>query len=211
MLINLNEDILRQIIREAVKDNVTYKWANMDIDYPAKGRTAKKISKDEFEEHLKDFYEKYCRDDDYWRGKYDRNKRLKPSTFINGALKYNKKIPKKLRDDLNEIEHDEENMEAIGDIQITNGIPYIQGCVGGDWESAIFFVLYWDGKDIRGYIPTKGNSFDRFRKIALGNDDEKDIEFLERVRCKPSDGTHSVNYNKEECLKDFKHRIGVLK
>lgn len=74
-----------------------------------------------------------------------------------------------------------------------------------------FFVLYWDGKDIRGYIPTKGNSFDRFRKIALGNDDEKDIEFLERVRCKPSDGTHSVNYNKEECLKDFKHRIGVLK
>ena len=114
MLINLNEDILRQIIREAVKENVTYKWANMDIDYPAKGRTAKKISKDEFEEHLKDFYEKYCRDDDYWRGKYDRNKRLKPGTFINGALKYNKKIPKKLRDDLNEIEHDEENMEAIG-------------------------------------------------------------------------------------------------
>ena len=134
MLINLNEDILRQIIREAVKENVTYKWANMDIDYPAKGRTAKKISKDEFEEHLKDFYEKYCRDDDYWRGKYDRNKRLKPGTFINGALKYNRKIPKKLRDDLNEIEHDEENMEAIGDIQITNGIPYIQGCVGGDWE-----------------------------------------------------------------------------
>lgn len=37
MLINLNEDILRQIIREAVKENVTYKWANMDIDYPTKG------------------------------------------------------------------------------------------------------------------------------------------------------------------------------
>ena len=121
----------------------------MDIDYPAKGRTAKKISKDEFEEHLKDFYEKYCRDDDYWRGKYDRNKRLKPGTFINGALKYNKKIPKKLRDDLNEIEHDEKNMEAIGDIQITNGIPYIQGCVGGDWESAIF--LYYIGM-VRIYV-----------------------------------------------------------
>ena len=30
MLINLNEDALRQIIREAVKENVTYKWANYD-------------------------------------------------------------------------------------------------------------------------------------------------------------------------------------
>ena len=36
MLINLNEDILIQIIREAVKENVTYQWADMDMDYPAK-------------------------------------------------------------------------------------------------------------------------------------------------------------------------------
>ena len=48
MLINLNEDALRHIIREAVKENVTYKWANMDIDYPTKGRTEKKISKYEY-------------------------------------------------------------------------------------------------------------------------------------------------------------------
>lgn len=42
MLINLNENIIRQIIRETIKDNITYKWPNMDIDYPSKGRTAKK-------------------------------------------------------------------------------------------------------------------------------------------------------------------------
>lgn len=211
MLINLNEDSLRRIIREAVSKTITYKWPNMDVDYPSKGRTAPKISMEEFEQHLREFFIKYARDDNYWKEKFQNGNKLRPSAFINGALKYNKKVPKKLRDDLNEIEHDEENMDSIGDIQMANGIPYIQGCVGGDWESAIFFVLYWDGKQLRGYIPTKGNSFDRFRKIALGNDDAEDIKFLEKVKCKPSGGIHSVNYNKEECLKDFKHRIGILR
>lgn len=70
-----------------------------------------------------------------------------------------------------------------------------------------FFVIYWDGTQLRGYIPTKGNSFDRFRKIALGNDDNADRKFLERVKCNAN--PHSVNYNKEECIKDFKHRIGL--
>lgn len=209
MLINLNENIIRQIIRETIKDNITYKWSNMDIDYPSKGRMAKKISKEEFEGHLKDFFIKYARKDNYWRDKFLNGNKFNPSAFINGALKYNKGIPKKLRDDLNEIEHDDENMDSIGDVQIANGIPYLQGCVGGDWESAIFFVIYWDGTQLRGYIPTKGNSFDRFRKIALGNDDNADRKFLERVKCNAN--PHSVNYNKEECIKDFKHRIGLLK
>ncbi len=74
-----------------------------------------------------------------------------------------------------------------------------------------FFIIYWDGKEFRGYIPTKGNSFDRFRKIALGNDDDEDIKFLKKVKYYKPDRYMDVYYNKEECLKDFKHRIGVLK
>lgn len=210
MIITLNEGTLRKIIREAIKEKLTmYKYPNMEVSYPSKGRTAKKITKEEFEKHLTDFFVKYSWKEDM-KDDIKNGKRLKPRAFFNYALQHNKSIPKRLRDDLNEIEHDEENMGPIGDIQIANGVPYIQGEMGGDWESPIFFVIYWDGKELRGYIPTKGNSFDRFRKIALGNDDEEDAKFLEKVRCKVRDG-HSAYFNKEECIKDFKYRIGLLK
>jgi hypothetical protein len=34
------------------------------------------------------------------------------------------------------------------------------GCLGGgDWQDPVAFVLYHDGKDLRGYVPTDGNSF----------------------------------------------------
>ena len=138
MLINLNEDILRQIIREAVKENVTYKWANMDIDYPAKGRTAKKISKDEFISNMAKVYKKYCREGDD-ADRFD-NKKITPSKFIS-VISWNKNAPKRLRDDLNKIEHSEENIDTIGDIKFADGIPFIQGEFGGDWESPIFFII----------------------------------------------------------------------
>ena len=208
MLINLNEDALRHIIREAVKKNVTYKWANMDIDYPAKGRTAKKISKDEFISNMAKVYKEHCREGDD-ADRFD-NKKITPAQFIS-MISWNKNAPKRLRDDLNKIEHDEENIDGIGDIKFADGIPFIQGQFGGDWEIPIFFIIYWDGKEFRGYIPTKGNSFDRFRKIALGNDDDEDIKFLKKVKYYKPDRYMDVYYNKEECLKDFKHRIGVLK
>ena len=110
MLINLNEDILRQIIREAVKENVTYKWANMDIDYPAKGRTAKKISKDEFISNMAKVYKEHCREGDD-ADRFD-NKKITPSKFIS-VISWNKNAPKRLRDDLNKIEHSEENIDTI--------------------------------------------------------------------------------------------------
>lgn len=39
---------------------------------------------------------------------------------------------------------------------------------GGDWEEPVAFVVYWDGKDFRGYVPTNGNSFDVKSKAAIG-------------------------------------------
>jgi len=44
------------------------------------------------------------------------------------------------------------------------------GCMGGgDWEEPVAFVIYWDGKDFRGYVPTDGNSFDIASKAAIGS------------------------------------------
>lgn len=47
--------------------------------------------------------------------------------------------------------------------------------------------------------------------ITLGNDDDEDIKFLKKVKYYKPDRYRDVYYNREECLKDFKHRIGVLK
>jgi len=206
MLINLNEKSLRSIIREAIAKTITYKWPNMDVDYPQNSRTAPKISIDEFTANMGKVYKKHCRKSDN-PNKYD-NKKITAGQFI-GAMRYNSNAPKHLKNDLNKIEHDEENFDIIGDIKTADGVPFIQGQFGGDWEAAIFFVVYWDGKEFRGYIPTKGNAFDRFRKIALGNDDEEDTKFLNKVRYYDPGNGRDANYNKEECIKDFKHRIGL--
>ena len=90
MLINLNEDALRHIIREALKENVAYKWANMDIDYPAKGRTAKKISKDEFISNMAKVYKEHCREGDD-ANRFD-NKKITPAQFIS-VISWNKNAP----------------------------------------------------------------------------------------------------------------------
>lgn len=48
------------------------------------------------------------------------------------------------------------------------------GCAaaGGDWETPVFFIVYWDGKNIRGYIPSEGNLWNHMTKLAYGNDME---------------------------------------
>lgn len=46
----------------------------------------------------------------------------------------------------------------------------VLGCLGGgDWEHPTAFVVYFDGKKFRGYVPTNGNSFDLASKAAIGS------------------------------------------
>lgn len=48
----------------------------------------------------------------------------------------------------------------IGDLTIL-------GCLaGGDWEEPVAFVVYHDGRDVRAYVPTDGNSFVVSKKAA---------------------------------------------
>lgn len=52
--------------------------------------------------------------------------------------------------------------QAIGDLTFI-------GCLGGgDWEEPVAFIIYWDGKNFRGYVPTEGNCFDLASKAAIG-------------------------------------------
>lgn len=52
--------------------------------------------------------------------------------------------------------------QKFGDLTVIGGMG------GGDWEEPVAFVVYWDGKEFRGYVPTNGNSFDVKSKAAIG-------------------------------------------
>ena len=83
--------------------------------------------------------------------------------------------------DFNKIKVDTENVILKNDIPQHDPIIEIMGYAqlgdltffgfycGGDWENPVYHIIYWDGKKLRGYIPTDGNPFNRKTKQAYGN------------------------------------------
>lgn len=63
---------------------------------------------------------------------------------------------------------------------LPNGMPFLGCCGGGDWESGIFFIIYWSGKNFRGYIPKEGNPWNTKTNTAYGNDSDSDFRNLEK-------------------------------
>lgn len=78
--------------------------------------------------------------------------------------------------DFNKDDFSEENREGYFQ---SNGTYMYLGWAGGDWENAVYFVLYLDPKKkLRAYIPTEGNSYNKKYKSAYGNNDDDD-EYVE--------------------------------
>lgn len=154
-----------------------------------------------------------------------------------------------LRDKIDELDHENGYPEA--DIQVekdlkkcswntenhdhwmmtlSNGMVCQAHSAGGDWEHPVFYILYWDGKKVRGYIPSKGNPWNHTTKMAYGNsmeyalkvggDEDKcwdGIDILKRY-CTPANGydpdtepcdvEHSVPDRDEDAIKqDIMARI----
>ena len=66
----------------------------------------------------------------------------------------------------------------IGIRTLPNMLTFLGVMSGGDWEYPVFWIVYWDGNRLRGYVPTEGNVFNRKTKEAVGNaDEEEDEEF----------------------------------
>lgn len=86
--------------------------------------------------------------------------------------------------DLSKIQFDRENLDfstgffddpnVCGYQILSNGMPTLFGNAGGDWEHPIVFILYWDGKKIRGYIPEKGNTFNPEFRTAYGSEENSE-------------------------------------
>jgi len=90
-----------------------------------------------------------------------------------------------VKKDLKKCKFDFENHEVspelwtpqrlMGLVTLNNGLTFWGQSAGGDWEVPVFFILYWDGKKVRGYIPNEGNHWNKKTKMAYGNGEDEMI------------------------------------
>lgn len=81
----------------------------------------------------------------------------------------------KVEKDLSKYNFDNENLEFIGIQTTETGLDFMVFETGGDWEAELYFFIYWDGKDFRGYVPTRGNAINTLNKFAFGNGEDETI------------------------------------
>ncbi len=62
-----------------------------------------------------------------------------------------------------------EPAEYLG-IHTINNLTFCGVKTGGDWEHPVFVILYWDGSDIRAYIPKRGNAVNMDTMTAFGSE-----------------------------------------
>lgn len=97
----------------------------------------------------------------------------------------------------------------------SSGIPYIivenEDYVG----CSTCWILYCDGKEFRGYVPTRGNCFNRDTMTLFGEDRVSDITFLlsdlgitlEEAEDIVDDNFIDLGWNLDEVIRDFDSRI----
>lgn len=69
-----------------------------------------------------------------------------------------------------------DNNSLLGLCSLDSGLVFWGMQAGGDWEFPVFFIIYWNGKRLRAYIPTQGNPWNTTTRRAYGNDDEADLK-----------------------------------
>ncbi|MBX7136801.1 MAG: hypothetical protein K1X83_02370 [Oligoflexia bacterium] len=86
--------------------------------------------------------------------------------------------------DLSQVEFDGENFITEGDQpddaligyqRLPNGVSFLGCLAGGDWETLLFLAIYFDGKELRAYIPEAGNPYNTDLNCAYGNNDDLDV------------------------------------
>ena len=120
------------------------------------------------------------------------------------------KLSAVFRKDISKFEVDMENTGDATFGTTKQGIDYITTWIGGDWECPAQLFIYWDGKNYRGYFPTKGNCINTINKMAFGNDEDEDEKY-----CMKEFGVHyddvrdDLDIDFAACLEDFEARLEV--
>lgn len=122
--------------------------------------------------------------------------------------------------------------------RLSNGLEYFGISAGGDWECPVFFIVYTDGKKLRAYIPTYGNTFNADLNTAFGSETESDKfdacvakyrkkypnlydpddeeEFLNKCfllkfnHYVPDDWLEEIDFDTDKIIEDIESRIEVI-
>lgn len=114
----------------------------------------------------------------------------------------------KIKKDLSKVEFDFENCwemepEICGFKTLENGFTYYGLMAYGDWEDEVFFIVYWDGKTLRAYIPKEGNLYNTDTRTAYGNSGEyDDVNKLKRFGM-----VGKIDPDLEAIIQDISERI----
>ena len=116
--------------------------------------------------------------------------------------------------DLSKVQFDTENIEfrddkynKIGFFTLRNELTVLIVRAGGDWETPIFFTIYFDGSNLRAYIPTDGNLWNTTTKEAYGNDDEADQINIKKRFNIDLESLDSLDYDMVAIEQDIMNRI----
>ena len=186
------------------------------------GRQAPAISEKEYLDKLTDFVEQYKEEYDDTSGAI-----WGPALKIIRRMYTDKKSENWIKKDFKGIHFDWENYDIVGDVRTAKGIPYQLFYAGGDWEIPVYFMVYYDGKRIRVYVPTVGNTWRQDLKQALGNvrkaqrgiKTDNEYVYDELIKDKLIDKTdygpgriaECIVAKKDLMIKDFSNRLEVKK
>jgi len=177
------------------------RFINDDYKVKAGGRNAVKITKDQLKELIHEYVEKYSEQmaEAKADGFYYKNN-MEPEDYLMEVLRV-APISKDVK-----YEFDDENYNYEGKYAsyttLDNGLTYFGFWAGGDWEYGVFGIVYYDGKQLRAYIPTRGNMVNTKTKAALGDGDEEDDEIIEKYG-------GNEEFNIEAMIDEIKTRIVV--
>lgn len=122
--------------------------------------------------------------------------------------------------DLDKIHADLEEFKFYGIRTGSNGITYMWLSFHGDEQLPVYAMLYWDGKNIRAYIPGYGNTVNIRDRAAIdlyGPDTPIDIVYEEGGKqkikhisaesCEFYDWATDVEVNETACAEAFSLRV----
>jgi len=168
------------------------------------GRKIADISKEALIVKIYSLLETY---EDSWRIEYETGQLLS--------------LTPRVQKDLSKVEFDNENVH-IDDYPGMDGllgatsiqykyslwkkITFYGVIAGGDWECPIYFIIYFDGKELRGYIPGKGNYWNTDTKQAYGNNEDAD----EKNLIKRFSSVDTLSFDPEKITKDIQKRLDTI-
>lgn len=64
----------------------------------------------------------------------------------------------------------DQGTDLCGFHTLPSGLTFCGAIAGGDWEYPLFYIMYYDGTDLRAYIPIKGNVVNCDTLSAFGSE-----------------------------------------